>query len=323
MITAYGYTHNCRLVGIPFEECIRSMLEVCDEVVILDAGSTDGTYEILQTIEGLHLHRIDYDYDAGTADSDLKRLAREHVKTELCWGIDVDEVLHEKDQDAWRALFSEIQGYDLLVLPRADFWTLDLYQIRHRYHAIHRNLPYLTVGIPLASKRQHPVTKRATAVGMHYDYIDLRTGEAFRGRTKFIPNESMLTLHEKPIWNRPEVAQLFEDYIQNNPVIYHYCWANIFRKRLQQCVFDGHQNALLFGELSSWQDRPDLPSFEDIRDSVPAVLDFGRPYLVEVPKSLKHPAIMKSWLDKYSSQEEDNWRTWYQEVKHFVTQNST
>lgn len=46
-ISGYTTTLNCVKQGYPFRECITSMLSFCDEVCIVDGGSTDGTWEEL------------------------------------------------------------------------------------------------------------------------------------------------------------------------------------------------------------------------------------------------------------------------------------
>jgi len=333
-ITAYGYTHNCLTVRLPFVQCIHSMLAVCDEVIIIDAASSDGTYELLQAIPGLRLYRREYPYDTGTADSDLKREARELVTTDLCWGIDIDEVIHEKDYSGWSQIISQLSSNSRakIVLPRVDFWSLDMYQLRTRYHAIHLNLPYLSVDVPLECQFTNPRTGHICSNGPHYDYVDTRTGKSFTAEPMswLDPSDSeLLTAFENPIESEEERARrerLYLEYIQYHPTLYHYSRASQRRKHLQQHTFDSHQYRLLFGELDSWAGRfaiypnAQFPSFEAIMDTQ-AIMDHGRPYLVDVPTSLSHPSIMSSWVHEFRNMTEEDWISFYEEIREFALHN--
>lgn len=46
-ISGYTTTYNCVTQEYPFQQCIKSMLEFCDEVCIVDGGSTDQTFDDL------------------------------------------------------------------------------------------------------------------------------------------------------------------------------------------------------------------------------------------------------------------------------------
>ena len=50
-VSGYTTTLNCVDNGYPFVESIKSMLGFCDEVVVLDGGSTDTTWEKLEELK--------------------------------------------------------------------------------------------------------------------------------------------------------------------------------------------------------------------------------------------------------------------------------
>lgn len=49
-LSGYTTTYNCESQGYPFEQSIRSMLNFCDEVVVVDGGSTDETMATLASM---------------------------------------------------------------------------------------------------------------------------------------------------------------------------------------------------------------------------------------------------------------------------------
>lgn len=50
-LSGYTLTRNCISLDYCFEECIQSLIPVCDEVVVSDSESTDGTLEKLKEWE--------------------------------------------------------------------------------------------------------------------------------------------------------------------------------------------------------------------------------------------------------------------------------
>ena len=62
------YKHNGNERGYPWKISINSMLGFCDEVVVIDGGSNDGTWEELQQMANnnnklkISQHVVDWDY---------------------------------------------------------------------------------------------------------------------------------------------------------------------------------------------------------------------------------------------------------------------
>ena len=81
------------------------MLEFADEVVVVDGGSTDGTWEELRKMSSknevlkISQHIIDWDDERFAYESDgaQKARARAICTGEYCWQMDADEVVHEND----------------------------------------------------------------------------------------------------------------------------------------------------------------------------------------------------------------------------------
>ena len=101
-----GYTTVKDVIeqGYPWKSCIKSLLEFCDEVVVVDGGSSDGTYEKLidwsKKEQKLKVHKVERDWNHkrfAVFDGLQKAEARKLCTYEWCWQQDIDEVVHEND----------------------------------------------------------------------------------------------------------------------------------------------------------------------------------------------------------------------------------
>ena len=48
LLSGYVTVRDCEAQQYPYKECIHSLLQFCDEVVVLDGGSTDDTFKYLK-----------------------------------------------------------------------------------------------------------------------------------------------------------------------------------------------------------------------------------------------------------------------------------
>ena len=110
-ISGYTTTRNCIDQKYPFIESIKSMLGFCDQVVVADSGSTDGTWELLLELskedDRVIVERKERDYNHprfGVYSGLEKAYARSFCTGDWCWQQDSDEVVHEDDYEKIKRL---------------------------------------------------------------------------------------------------------------------------------------------------------------------------------------------------------------------------
>lgn len=133
-----GYTHilNPLTHGYPYVQSVLSMMDFCDEVVVVDGGSTDGSVQHLEkelerilgegrpkaVSHGCKLNVIvrEWDPEEPGMDGMQKAFGRAMVSpdVEFLWQQDADEVVHEADYKKIRDLLKTFpKDVDVLHLP--------------------------------------------------------------------------------------------------------------------------------------------------------------------------------------------------------------
>jgi glycosyltransferase involved in cell wall biosynthesis len=107
-ISGFTFIRNGNVLGYPFVPSIRSLLPLCDEVIVNVPRSTDGTLESVKAIGDPKIRVIESDWDERekVGDPIMRRhtdLALEHCTGDWCVYIQGDEVLHEDSIPAMRA----------------------------------------------------------------------------------------------------------------------------------------------------------------------------------------------------------------------------
>jgi len=268
-ISGYTTTLNCIEQEYPFEKSIESMLAFCDEVCVVDGGSTDGTYEILlrlaaktvmqgsktESVPKLKIKKITRDLSHprfALFDGMQKAEARKMCSSEFCWQMDSDELVHEDDADKIKKLALDMpKSIDLVALPVTEFWggpdkvRLDVTPWKWR---LSRNKSTITHGIPKHLRKFDSNGDMYAAPGTDgCDMIDEKTGDPIPFMNFFTPdidnirqaalqqNTSAITAYQQ--WFEAATTQL--------PGVFHYSWYNIGRKiRLYRTYWGRHWSSL-------------------------------------------------------------------------------
>ena len=129
-LSGYTTTKDCVSQNYPWKQTIQSLLGFCDEVVVVDGGSKDGTWEELQELANqndkmvIHQEVRDWNHERfAVFDGLQKALARSLCTGNFCWQMDSDEVVHEDDYDKVRSICENFpNNMDLVAMPVIEFW---------------------------------------------------------------------------------------------------------------------------------------------------------------------------------------------------------
>ena len=330
-LSGYTTTLNCIKQGYPFRESIKSLLGFCNEVVIVDGGSSDGTWEEIQEWakeeDRLLIHQENRDWDHkrfAVFDGLQKAVARSLCTQEFCWQQDVDEIVHEDDYEKVKYLINNFpKDLELVALPVIEYWggpekvRADINPWKWR---LSKNLPHITHGIPANLRKYDDAGELYSSPGSDgCDYVRSDNYQQIRFATFYSPdvdrvrsqiNSDDKSLGEYQAWFNQTVSQL--------PGVHHYSWFDISRKiktyknywsKHWQSLYDIEQqdtpdNNMFFDK--SWKDVSD-EEIEDLDKSLSdkfggwifhQKIDFSRPTR-HVVLERSHPDVMSGWIKNH------------------------
>ena len=240
-----GYTtiKNVITSDYPWKQSIKSLLGFCDEVVVLDGGSNDGSYEEAlkwsKEEPKLIVKQFKRDWNDpkfALFDGANKALARTLCTGDWCWQQDVDEIVHEEDYKKIKKLIRQMpKQLNLLCLPVVEYWgsnqkvRIDVNPWKWR---LSKNDTHITHGIP-AQHRKYDKNGNLFSIGSDgCDYVRTDNYQPVPHSTFYTPELHQVRIQalngdQKSL----EVYQNYMNSVVNQlPTIYHYSWYDIKRK---------------------------------------------------------------------------------------------
>ena len=243
-ISSYTTTRNCISQKYPWRQCIESALGFSDEVVVVDGGSDDGTWEALlewaDTEKRLKAFQVKRDWSEkrhAVYDGLQKAEARSRCTSEFLWQIDSDEIVHEDDYEKIKTLCKNFPTeIDLICLPVIEYWggpekvRMDVNPWKWR---LSRNRPHITHGIPKSLRMTDEDGNLYASPGTDgCDYVHKDTFELIPF-ANFVTREVEMTRHAALSGDDKAFdgyQKWFNVVIDQLPGVHHYSWFDLPRK---------------------------------------------------------------------------------------------
>lgn len=109
MISGFMTLKNVLTSGYPFVEAISSILPICDELLISEGYSTDGTFTVLKNIANVNkkvkIFRQEWPTNGKYTDiTEVTNIVRAKCKYDYIFSIQANEIIHEDDVTLIKAL---------------------------------------------------------------------------------------------------------------------------------------------------------------------------------------------------------------------------
>ena len=243
-LSGYTTTLDCEKNGYPWKQSIESMLGFCDQVIVVDGGSTDGTWEQLvewaNSTEKLIAHKEERDWSDkrfAIFDGAQKALARSLCTMEFCWQQDADEVVHEGHYDKMIDMMKNFpKEVDIVCLPVVEYWgnkgkiRVDVNPWKWR---LSKNKPHITHGIPRELRLTDSNGNMYAKMGTDgCDYINKDSGLVIP-HANFYNNEAHACRMAAMNGNKDALrsyAEWFMRCVDLLPGVHHFSWFDLSRK---------------------------------------------------------------------------------------------
>lgn len=240
-------------------DCIASVRQVCDEVIVVDSGSQDETVHIAESLGAKVI------YQPYLGDGLQKNVALEHVSHDWVLSLDADERLTTKMVSAIRSLDLATTSHDAFAFRRRNMigsrwirvcgWYPD-YCIRLYHHR--RGACFADVKQHASVTATHP--HRLDADMLHYSFANL--GELFAK-----PGRNFSGRAAKIMYQKGKRANAFSPFLHGlNAFIRKYLLQRGFLggvDGMTVAISAGLNSYLKYAKLLEYQRDPEVLANED------------------------------------------------------------
>jgi len=332
-ISTYTDTRNCIQMDYPFRECIASVLQFSDEVVVVDSSDgTDLTLSVLEEMaaddDRIKVYHLDLDWKSTNHALNhgyIRDFGRSKCSGDFLWQTDVDEIVHESDAPKIVKLAKKFPSeFDVIALPVIEFWgdegkvRVDVNAWKWRFS---RNTPNITQGIPagIIQYGKGPDGKQTKFVRHGTDgcnYIIRSTGSPAPFWNFVTPiSEQFRKASVYDAGAAVEYQKWFQGMIHQLPSVYHYSWFSLERKIRQYKLFWTEYWKSLYNEHDNGQKNPffEVPWSEVTEGMIKSKAKelktncggwiFHQPWpgirTNAITPTLNHPAVMRKWIEQH------------------------
>jgi glycosyltransferase involved in cell wall biosynthesis len=168
-ISAYCIIRNGEKYKFPYTECIDAALNIADEFVMVDGGSTDGTWEHLQAMAKeeprLKVFQHEWDMSDPMVMGSEKTWARQQCTGDYLLQLDADEIVAEQHKGQFRKLIRtnpKVAIFDFPVINLyGDDGTVRVDDSLWKWR-LSMNIPEIIHGVHGAARELDPETMQIT-----------------------------------------------------------------------------------------------------------------------------------------------------------------